>query len=159
MGGVLFIDEAYSLFGDNYGREAIDTFLKLMEDRKGKFAVIIAGYPAEMEQLLNSNPGLKSRFLRTFDFKDYSAFELLQIFELFCKNEGYKLTDDARMELANKFVNTSSKNEKGFGNGRYVRNIFESIVLKQSERTSKADVKNAKDLQQITLDDLKNIRF
>jgi SpoVK/Ycf46/Vps4 family AAA+-type ATPase len=159
MGGVLFIDEAYSLFGDNYGREAIDTFLKLMEDRKGKFAVIIAGYPAEMEQLLNSNPGLKSRFLRTFDFKDYSAFELLQIFELFCKNEGYKLTDDARMELANKFVNTSSKNEKGFGNGRYVRNIFESIVLKQSERTSKADVKNAKDLQQITLEDLKNIRF
>lgn len=159
MGGVLFIDEAYSLVGDQYGKEAIDTFLKLMEDRKGQFAVIIAGYPMEMELLLNSNPGLKSRFLRTFDFKDYSAFELLQIFELFCKNEGYKLTDDARMELANQFVNTSSKNEKGFGNGRYVRNIFEEIVLKQSERTSKSDIKSASELQQIALSDLKGIRF
>lgn len=159
MGGVLFIDEAYSLFGDQYGKEAIDTFLKLMEDRKGDFAVIVAGYPMEMEKLLNSNPGLKSRFLRTFDFKDYSPFELLQIFELFCKNEGYKLTDDARMELANKFVNTSSKNEKGFGNGRYVRNIFETIVLKQSERTSKSNMRIASDLQKITFDDLKNIKF
>ena len=152
MGGVLFIDEAYALLGDRdqYGKEAIDTLLKLMEDKKGQFAVIVAGYPHEMESFVNSNPGLKSRFGRSFTFADYSPIELLQIYEIFCTQEGYILTDDARQTLANHFVNNAPIGEKGFGNGRYVRNLFEDILIKQSERTSHQDIVSADALQEIT---------
>lgn len=157
MGGILFVDEAYSLLGDQYGKEAVDTLLKIMEDKKGKFAVIVAGYPNEMEKFVNSNPGLKSRFGRTLNFTDYSHSELLQIFELFCANEGYKVSDTARQRLADKLVSNAPIGEKGFGNGRYVRNIFEDILLKQSERTSHQDIKNADELQEITVDDINKV--
>lgn len=152
MGGILFIDEAYALLGDRdqYGKEAIDTLLKLMEDKKGKFAVIVAGYPNEMDSFVNSNPGLKSRFGRSFTFADYSPIELLQIFEIFCTQEGYVLTDDARQTLANHLVSKAPIGEKGFGNGRYVRNLFEDILIKQSERTSHQDIVSADALQEIT---------
>jgi SpoVK/Ycf46/Vps4 family AAA+-type ATPase len=157
MDGILFIDEAYSLLGsqsgqDPYGCEAIDTLLKIMEDKKGKFAVIVAGYPSEMEKFVNSNPGLKSRFARTLNFSDYSPEELLQIFELFCVKEGYCLNDAARLRLAREFVNNAPVGEKGFGNGRYVRNIFEGILLKQAMRTHTAE--DAKTLQEIIEDDI-----
>lgn len=154
MGGILFVDEAYSLLGDQYGKEAIDTLLKLMEDKKGQFAVIVAGYPNEMENFVNSNPGLKSRFGRTFNFSDYSHNELLQIFELFCQNEGYILSDAARQKIADNLVIKAPIGEKGFGNGRYIRNIFEDILLKQSERTSHSDINKASDLQEITAEDI-----
>lgn len=157
MGGILFVDEAYSLLGDQYGKEAIDTLLKIMEDKKGKFAVIVAGYPNEMDKFVNSNPGLKSRFGRTLNFIDYSHSELLQIFELFCANEGYKVSDIARQRLADNLVSKAPIGEKGFGNGRYVRNIFEDILLKQSERTSHQDIKNAEDLQEITIADIDKV--
>lgn len=157
MGGILFVDEAYSLLGDQYGKEAIDTLLKIMEDKKGKFAVIVAGYPNEMEKFVNSNPGLKSRFGRTLNFTDYSHSELLQIFELFCTNEGYRVSDTARQRLADYLVSNAPIGEKGFGNGRYVRNIFEDILLKQSERTSHHDIKNADDLQEITVADIDKV--
>lgn len=157
MGGILFVDEAYSLLGDQYGKEAIDTLLKIMEDKKGKFAVIVAGYPNEMDKFVNSNPGLKSRFGRTLNFMDYSHSELLQIFELFCANEGYKVSDSARQCLADYLVRNAPIGEKGFGNGRYVRNIFEDILLKQSERTSHQDIKNADDLQEITIADIAKV--
>jgi SpoVK/Ycf46/Vps4 family AAA+-type ATPase len=155
MGGILFIDEAYSLLDGDFGKEAIDTILKLMEDRKGKFAVIVAGYPNEMEKFVNSNPGLKSRFSRTLNFADYSHDDLLQIFELFCTKEGYKISDDARQKLADYLVKNAPIGEKGFGNGRYVRNIFEDTLLKQSKRT--AHLKNAKDLQEITTADIDKV--
>lgn len=157
MGGVLFVDEAYSLLGDQYGKEAIDTLLKLMEDKKGKFAVIVAGYPNEMEQFVNSNPGLSSRFGRTLNFNDYSHTELLQIFELFCEQEGYKLSNQARQRLADHLVSSAPIGERGFGNGRYVRNIFEEILLKQSERTAHEDIQNAEDLQEITIKDIDKV--
>jgi SpoVK/Ycf46/Vps4 family AAA+-type ATPase len=157
MGGILFVDEAYSLLGDQYGKEAIDTLLKIMEDKKGKFAVIVAGYPNEMDNFINSNPGLKSRFGRTLNFMDYSHSELLQIFELFCANEGYKVSDSARQRLADYLVSNAPIGEKGFGNGRYVRNLFEDILLKQSERTSHQDIKNADDLQEITIADIDKV--
>lgn len=154
MGGILFIDEAYALMGDQYGKEAVDTLLKLMEDKKGQFAIIVAGYPNEMEKFVHSNPGLKSRFGRTLNFSDYSHSELLQIFELFCVNEGYRISDAARQRLAGYFVSHAPIGEKGFGNGRYVRNIFEDILLKQSQRTARQDIKNAADLQEITVSDI-----
>lgn len=157
MGGILFIDEAYSLLGDQYGKEAVDTLLKIMEDKKGKFAVIVAGYPNEMEKFINSNPGLKSRFGRTLIFTDYSHSELLQIFELFCANEGYQVAETARQRLADYLVSNAPIGEKGFGNGRYVRNIFEDILLKQSERTSHQDIKNVEDLQEITIADIDKV--
>lgn len=157
MGGILFVDEAYSLLGDQYGKEAVDTLLKIMEDKKGKFAVIVAGYPNEMEKFVNSNPGLKSRFGRTLNFTDYSHSELLQIFELFCANEGYRVSETARQRLADYLVSNAPIGEKGFGNGRYVRNIFEDILLKQSERTSHEDIKTLEDLQEITISDIDKV--
>lgn len=157
MGGILFIDEAYSLIDNSYGKEAIDTLLKIMEDKKGKFAVIVAGYPNEIEDFVNSNPGLKSRFGRTLQFDDYSHSELLQIFELFCTKEGYTVSDSARQKLADYLVSNAPIGEKGFGNGRYVRNIFENIILKQSERTSHQSIKHAADLQEITTADIDKV--
>jgi stage V sporulation protein K len=157
MGGVLFIDEAYSLLGDQYGKEAIDTLLKIMEDKKGKIAVIVAGYPNEMENFVNSNPGLKSRFGRILNFPDYNHTELLQIFELFCTKECYKISDDARNKLAQHFVSSAPTGEKGFGNGRYVRNVFEYIIVKQSERTTHEDINDAEELQKITADDIDKV--
>lgn len=157
MGGILFVDEAYSLLGDQFGKEAVETLLKIMEDKKGKFAVIVAGYPNEMEKFINSNPGLKSRFGRVLNFPDYSHGELMQIFELFCAKEGYKISDDARTKLAQHIVKSAPIGEKGFGNGRYARNIFENIIVKQSERTTHADLKEAHQLQEISTADIEKV--
>lgn len=154
MGGILFIDEAYSLTYDNYGNEAIDALIKEMEDKKGKFAVIVAGYPQEMENFLNSNPGLKSRFSRIFHFEDYAPQELLEIFELFCRHEGFVLQNEARYKLADFIVNFSPIGMKGFGNGRYMRNLFELIVLKQSERIANTNTELNHDIQNITGEDV-----
>jgi SpoVK/Ycf46/Vps4 family AAA+-type ATPase len=158
MDGILFIDEAYSLLGPgqglDYGREAVDTLLKEMEDKKGRFAVIVADYPNEMENFVNSNPGLKSRFGKTINFEDYSHFELLQIFELFCLKENYDLSDKARTKLANYFVKLAPIGEKGFGNGRYVRNIFEDVIRDQSRRLSLNNISGVENLQKITEEDI-----
>lgn len=157
LGGVLFIDEAYSLSsypGDQYGKEAIDTLLKLMEDNKGRVAIIVAGYPKEMGDFVNSNPGLKSRFNRTFEFADYNPTELLQIFEVFCNQEAYQLNDEARNLLAEMIIAKAPFGEKGFGNGRYIRNIFEDIILKQSERTTTQDINDSNKLQEIKTEDI-----
>jgi len=157
MGGVLFIDEAYSLVNgsqNDYGKEAIDTIIKVMEDKKGEFAVIVAGYPEEMNMFIQSNPGLKSRFGRFFNFEDYTHNELLQIFELFCKKEGYQLTDEARFKLADYIVKKAPIGEKGFGNGRYMRNIFEDTVLKQSQRLSIENIEDFEKMQLIIEKDL-----
>jgi len=157
MGGVLFIDEAYALEGDNFGQEAIDTLLKEMEDKKGKFAVIVAGYPEEMNTFVDSNPGLKSRFGLTLNFDDYSHSELLQIFELFCLKEGFKLSDRARVLLTKHVVSSAPLGERGFGNGRYIRNVFESVLLKQSERVSSKNINDVDKLQEITEWDIEEI--
>lgn len=156
MGGILFIDEAYSLLGgsNDFGKEAVDTVLKIMEDKKGEFAVIVAGYPKEMESFIDSNPGLKSRFGRFINFDDYNHVELMEIFELFCEKDGYKLTDEARNLLAKQIVNNAPVGEKGFGNGRYMRNIFENCLLKQSQRTAMENIEDVERLQEITAADI-----
>lgn len=139
MGGVLFIDEAYTLVkkggsGQDFGQEAIDILLKRMEDDRGKFIVIAAGYTEEMQAFLNSNPGLKSRFTRTFEFEDYTPEELLSIFEMLMKNEEYSITDEAKEYLLKEFTRLYRARDKNFGNARLVRILFEEAKLNLSKR-------------------------
>lgn len=139
LDGVLFIDEAYSLVpplsaGNDFGQEAIDAVLKRMEDYRERLVVIVAGYTDEMQRFINANPGLKSRFSRYFYFDHYSPDELLQIFEIFCKNAAFKLDDAARAKMKNNLTLLHAKRDRSFGNGRLVRNIFEKIIERQANR-------------------------
>lgn len=139
LDGVLFVDEAYSLISggqNDYGKEAVDTLLKRMEDDRSRLVVIMAGYKEEMKSLINSNPGLQSRFNRYIDFPDYTADELLSIFEGLINQYDYCLTEDAKMVATALFKNSVlTKNDK-FGNGRYVRNVFEKTLENQANRLS-----------------------
>lgn len=142
LGGVLFIDEAYSLVqgGEkDFGKEAIDTLVKLMEDNRKDLVVIVAGYPEEMEKFLNANPGLKSRFYKTIQFEDYSPDELGEIFAGICNLKGYGYSADVFEKIKQLIENERIKNEKQFGNGRGVRNIFEKIEMNQANRLGKMD--------------------
>lgn len=142
LDGVLFIDEAYSLSqgGHNdYGKEAIATLLKRMEDERGRFVVILAGYSAEMEGFINSNSGLQSRFTRYIDFPDYNQEELLSIFDLQLKSNQYVITDSARQKVSYVIESRYSRRDKNFGNARYVRNLFEKIITQQANRLAAAE--------------------
>lgn len=137
IGGTLFIDEAYSLHKGNegdFGQEAIDTLLKRMEDDRGKFICIAAGYTGEMNQFLESNPGLKSRFTKSFNFEDYNPDELLVIFEKIAKQNKLKLDDPSKLLLEKYFNEQYRSRDKNFGNARLVRNLFDSISKKHSLR-------------------------
>jgi AAA+ superfamily predicted ATPase len=138
LGGVLFIDEAYSLVAekgdDPYGAEAVQTLLKRMEDDRDRFVVILAGYPRPMQRLLRTNPGLSSRFSRTFDFPDYTAAELGRIFEGMCAKSEYTLPALTRVKLLLGFQNLLSGRDEQFGNGRLVRNVFERAIGQLADR-------------------------
>ncbi|WP_230660675.1 right-handed parallel beta-helix repeat-containing protein [Psychrobacter sp. I-STPA10] len=136
MGGVLFIDEAYSLVkeGNDFGQEAIDTLLKQMEDHRESLAVIVAGYTQPMQRFLQSNPGLSSRFTRTVDFEDYQPKDLLQIFALFSEKGLYRLSEAARQKVLNHFTQAYQNRDAHFGNGRFVRTVFEQIIENHSMR-------------------------
>ncbi len=164
MGGVLFIDEAYTLVkkgggSQDFGQEAIDILLKRMEDRKGEFVVIAAGYTDEMNSFLNSNPGLKSRFTHTFVFEDYTPEELIQIFNLYLKKEEYNITPDALELLKKEFINLYRNRDKSFGNARLVRKIFEEAKINLSKRVINLpdNERTKENLNTITLDDIKSI--
>lgn len=136
QGGVLFIDEAYSLNkGENdYGQESIDTILKAMEDYRDDFVVIVAGYRNLMEKFINSNPGLKSRFNKYIQFDDYNENELVQIFLSMCKKHGYIITDDALNKVRNKIKSVLQSKDENFANARDIRNLFEIIITNQANR-------------------------
>lgn len=136
LGGILFIDEAYTLTGEgqDYGREAIDTLLKLMEDNRNDLIIIVAGYTEKMGKFLLSNPGFKSRFNKYLSFDDYSPFELTSIFELFCSNSGFKLTKEAHDKILGIFKFLFDKRDETFGNARLARNVFEQSVNNQANR-------------------------
>lgn len=137
IGGVLFVDEAYSLTEggeSDYGREAVTTLLKRMEDDREKFAVILAGYPGNMEEFLESNPGLRSRFARTILFPDYTGDELLLIFLSMAAKSGYTLSEDAGAALEERIRKDVSVKDHNFGNARYVRNLFEKSIQNQADR-------------------------
>ncbi len=140
LDGVLFIDEAYTLSprgaGKDFGQEAIDTLLKRMEDYRDRLVVIVAGYPDEMNDFIGSNPGLQSRFSRYFYFDHYTPEELLKIFDIFASNASFNLTAPARRELLSILSAFYRKRDKSFGNGRFVRNLFEKTVEKQANRIS-----------------------
>lgn len=140
LGGVLFIDEAYSLYrgsNDSFGLEAIDTIVKAMEDYRGDLIVILAGYKREMKEFLDANSGLKSRFPNQIDFPDYTGEELLQIADLQAKGKGYVIADDARKPLLDYFTEVQSTRGEEAGNGRFARNTIEEAILHQAERVMK----------------------
>jgi SpoVK/Ycf46/Vps4 family AAA+-type ATPase len=139
LDGVLFIDEAYTLTmakdsGRDFGQEAVGTLLKRMEDHRDRIAVIVAGYPDEMKEFIDSNPGLRTRYNRFFYFEHYSPQELMQIFDVFMENARYTITAGGRKALLAYITHFFERRDKSFGNGRFVRNLFERIVEKQANR-------------------------
>lgn len=156
MGGILFIDEAYTLAkgGSDFGQEAIDTILKAMEDNRENFVVIVAGYPDPMEQFLGSNPGLKSRFNKNIMFEDYTEDELLCIFNAFCKPFSMKLSDEAECCVKAYLHWLVQHKSENFANGREMRNLFELALSNQANRLAeKADISD-EELNEIAKDDL-----
>ena len=160
LNGVLFIDEAYSLVPEgntsgDYGQEAIATLLKRMEDDRDRLVVIIAGYPKEMNRFIDSNPGLKSRFTRYINFPDYTSKELFEIFvKLYLKKNQYTITDDAAAYLRKSLDEAVAHKDKNFGNARYVRNVFEKAIQEQANRVSTLKNATARDLTEITIEDI-----
>ncbi len=155
LGGTLLIDEAYALARgseQDFGREAIDTIVKFMEDHRDDLAVIAAGYPDEMAELIDANPGLKSRFVRTVHFPDYTTEELVAIFELMGKDKQYHLDDQGRARLAE--VIEAEPRTRGFGNARFVRNVFEAAVAHQAERLATVAAPTDDDLTTLTAADV-----
>lgn len=152
LGGILFIDEAYTLAkGENdYGQEAIDTILKAMEDYRDDFIVIVAGYSDLMQKFINSNPGLKSRFNKYINFPDYTADEMIQIFESMCKEYEFVLTDAAKVIMNQKIKSIESMKGDNFANARDVRNLFEEVITKQATRLASDPLA---DIMQITSED------
>lgn len=139
-GGVLFIDEAYTLTnrgGNDYGQEAVDTLLKAMEDNREDLVVIVAGYIELMEEFVHSNPGLESRFNRFLHFPDYTIEEMTDIFRMRCEKSGYTLAKDAE-ELLREILCRESADVKGFGNARGVRNLFERVIAAQADRLAQS---------------------
>lgn len=139
LGGILFIDEAYTLTtdinsGSGFGKEAIDTLLKRLEDDRGKFVCIVAGYTKEMHDFLQSNPGMQSRFNKVIEFKDYTGNELAEIFRRLVSQNGFKLSTDAANNLDNFFCDIYAGRTRNFGNAREVRNIFDDAKKRQSRR-------------------------
>jgi len=159
MDGILFIDEAYALAGgsNDFGRNAIDTILKRMDDCRDRLVVIAAGYTDRMKTFLNSNPGLKDRFSWVFEFEDYDGNELFEIFLNFAKKQQYILNEEAAKQLKDHFEAVVKLKLEHFGNGRYVRNLFEKTVMQQSNRIGEnIDFVKKEDLSIITAEDVAN---
>ena len=140
LGGVLFIDEAYTLkSGDNdsFGSEAIDTLLKRLEDDRGKFVCIVAGYTEQMHDFIDTNPGLKSRFTQTIHFDDYTPDELTEIFLHLAEGKKFTVSDDTRAAIHRQFEQLYLRRDKNFGNAREARKVFNEAVERQSQRLVK----------------------
>ncbi|MEO6832801.1 MAG: AAA family ATPase, partial [Chitinophagaceae bacterium] len=162
LNGTLFIDEAYSLVGanrDDFGKEAVATLIKRMEDNREKLVVIIAGYTNEMREFIDTNPGFKSRFNRYIEFADYTPDELLSIYKLSCSKLDYTLTKEAEGKLFNLIVHAVDKKDNSFGNGRFVRNILEKTLEKQANRIANISSLTTEILTTITLEDIPEYSF
>lgn len=157
LGGVLFIDEAYSLSsgGENdFGREAIETILKAMEDHRDDLIVIVAGYDEPMGKFLSSNPGLESRFNKYFYFPDYTGEQLMAIFRAQCGKNSYQLTPEAETAAVALFTALYEQRDDNFGNGRDVRNFFEDMIVRQANRVAALDAPTKEDLMAVLPEDL-----
>ena len=156
-GGILFVDEAYQLVsGDNdsYGKEAIATLLKRMEDNRDDMIVIVAGYTDEMRDFLDANSGLKSRFAKTIEFQDYSAAQLSQIFRSMAKKKKFVLAPDLESGLDAAVAKLTKTRDRTFGNARFVRQLFEDAVGRQADRLAAAGTLDGDALVTLTLADL-----
>ena len=156
LGGVLFIDEAYSLSQENdaFGQEAIDTILKAMEDHRDDLVVIVAGYTEPMENFINSNPGLKSRFNKYIEFPDYSVDELEEIFNMNLKKYEYEVEEDAKKHIRQMISTRKLTRLENFANAREIRNLFEEIVTNQARRIAKMENPTPDDIKLIKAEDL-----
>lgn len=158
LGGVLFIDEAYALtqnsLGNDYGSEAVNTLIKRMEDHRDDLALVVAGYTEPMKIFVESNPGLRSRFNRFFEFNHFSPSELLQIFESIAKKSDFVVTDDAKEKLTDTFELLFEKRDESFGNARVVRNLFEKCVQNHANRIIKIKKLSKKTLKTLTEEDI-----
>ncbi len=161
MGGVLFIDEAYSLSNFNglqgdYGNEAIQTILKRMEDQRGEFFVFVAGYPDNMEKFLKANPGLNSRFDKVLHFDDYNSEQLQEIAAKMIEDQGFKISASAKSLLSKLTDDMYEKRDKYFGNARAVRNIVLDLIKFQNLRNAKSPSKKSSFI--ITIDDINELK-
>lgn len=158
MGGVLFIDEAYSLSnetpGGDFGQEAIDTLVKAMEDNRDDLIVIVAGYPDLMDKFIKSNPGLKSRFQKTLHFPDYNADDLYKVFLKFCKENDYQLSPEGSAYLKQQLDIYVKKSDKYFGNARDVRNFLDTAISAQANRLLRENATSPEALVTLTAEDL-----
>lgn len=156
MGGILYIDEAYTLAkdGNDFGQEAIDTLLKEMEDHRDDLIVIVAGYEDQMSKFIYSNPGLKSRFRTFINFQDYSGEELYEIFDNLCKKSNMQVEQEALPDLKDYFMQIARNKSPHFANGREVRNYFEKVVCCQAHRISIEKNPTINMLSMITCEDL-----
>lgn len=157
LGGVLFIDEAYALANDDqdsYGKEAIETILKAMEDHRDELVVIVAGYDELMHKFIDSNPGLASRFNKYFNFPDYTGEEMLKIFRRFCKTNGYEIDVEVESFLCERFGEMYATREEHFGNARTVRNLFEKTINCQADRIAQQITITDKDLEMLSKEDV-----
>ncbi len=159
-GGILFIDEAYSLNGkgdNDFGKEALAALIKEMEDNREKLVVIMAGYTNEMNELMNLNPGLKSRIKFEVTFEDYNSSELMEIFLLYCKKEGYMIESEARKKLQDIFEYECSNKDKNFGNGRLARKYYEKIKMNQAHRIIRDHIDDKISIMNIKVCDLEEL--
>lgn len=156
MGGVLFIDEAYTLSkdGNDFGQEAIDTLIKAMEDNRDEFVVIVAGYNDPMQRFLRSNQGLRSRFNKFIDFPDYSSDELVEIFKRIILKYDYSINEDAFKAVSKIILDLKEKKGDAFANARDVRNLFEQIVTRQAIRIGSLSSPTKEELLEIRLEDI-----
>lgn len=152
IGGVLFIDEAYSLAGDQYGREAVDTLVKEMEDHRDDLVVIVAGYPLPMKVFISENPGLESRFRTQIDFDDYSDEELVQIFGVMAEKAQYDVSDDVCARLRE--LLSVTPRGSSFGNARFVRNVLEAAIGHHAWRLREIDAPTVEQLRALEPDDV-----
>lgn len=161
-GGVLFIDEAYSItendHSDSYGRECLTELTKALEDYRNDLVVIVAGYTEPMKKFFESNPGLKSRFNTFIEFDDYSKDELIEIMKVMCEKDDYNLSNEV-LDLLNNIIEGITENkEEQFANGRFMRNIFEEMIMNHARRVNQLISPSIDDLQSILACDIpKNI--
>lgn len=156
LGGILFIDEAYALAkkDDAFGQEAIDTILKAMEDHRDDLVVIVAGYTKPMEEFINSNPGLKSRFNKYIEFPDYSVDELEEIFYSNCSRYDYTVEEEAKKHIREMIVARKMEKQENFANAREVRNMFEEIITNQARRVAGMEQPSQDEMMLLTMEDL-----
>ena len=154
-GGILYIDEAYSLdSSDSFGNEAIEMLVKLMEDNREDTMVIVAGYPSLMREFLDSNPGLRSRFPYVLSFPDYSSDELVKIFMYYCDEYEISVSVPVLKKVDEYFMRETGTHSNHFGNARTVRNFFEEMLIKQANRLVKSGKLDRKGIKSFTLQDV-----